>query len=95
MKLGHNQLQGTDSLGWMYIYGDSPAIVFYPDYIVSFQHYKYRIAVALHGLVHGVIHYFIYKMMKAVDAGSANIHTRPLSYCFKAFKNLDILSGIV
>jgi hypothetical protein len=95
MKLGHDQLQGADPFGGMYVYRNTPAIILHPDYVFPFQYHEDRIAVTLHGLVHRIVHHFVYQMMKPVDACGPNIHTRPLAYGLNALEDLDIFCGII
>jgi hypothetical protein len=95
MELGHNQFQGADPFCGVYVHGNTPAIVLYPDNIVPFQDNQNRIAVALHGLVYGVVYHLVYKVVKAVYTGCPDIHTRPFAYSFQTFKNLDVLCRIV
>jgi hypothetical protein len=95
MELGHNQFQGADPFCGVYVHGDTTAIVLYPDNVVPFQDNQNRVAVALHGLVYGVVYHLVYKVMKAVYTGCSDIHTRPFTYSFQTFKNLDVLSRVV
>ena len=47
--------------------------------------------IARKGFVDGVIDNFINKVMETLRAGGADIHTGSFSYCFKSFKDLDLV----
>jgi hypothetical protein len=50
---------------------------------------------ALHGLVHGVVHHLKYQMMKTVNPGGSYIHSGAFSHRFQALEHLNVLGRII
>jgi hypothetical protein len=92
VKPGHNQFQGAYLLGGVDIHRDSPAVVFHPDHIVSFQDHQDSVTIALHGLIDRIVHHFKYQMMETVNAGGPDIHSGTLPDRLQSLEHLNILS---
>ena len=91
MENGENNGYRRDSEFCMDTYGDSSAVIGYTDEI-SRKEFDVDIgAVSCQCFVDGVIHYFVNKVMKTLGTGGTDIHTGSFSYCFKSFKDLDLV----
>ena len=82
---GEYHLHGGKSGLFLYVYRDSTAIVNDRDGIVLVDlHINVRTESGQR-LIYGIVHDFIYKMMKSSGRGAAYIHSRPFPYCFQSF----------
>jgi hypothetical protein len=95
MEPGHNKLQGAYMFGGMDVHRDAPAVIFHPDHVIALQHHEDRVAVALHGLVDGIVHHLVYQVVKAVYTRSSYVHARPLTDGLQTLEDLDMLGGII
>ena len=64
MQLGHDYLYGRNTEFGVYIHRNTTPVVAYGDTVVHVQNHFHMGTVPGHGLVDGVVHYFIHKMMQ-------------------------------
>jgi hypothetical protein len=91
MKNGENNGYRRNSEFCVDTDGDSSAVIRYTDKVSGKNFYVDIGAIARKGFVDGVVDNFINKVMKTLGAGGADIHTGSFSYCFKSFKDLDLV----
>jgi hypothetical protein len=84
MELGHDQLQGGDALLGMDAHGDAAAIVLDPNDVILLEDDDNVSAVTGQGLVDGVVHDLVDKVVKTIDSGGTDIHARALADSFEA-----------
>ena len=66
---GHDGLEGGDAGGVVLVHGDSPAVVLHGDGAVFGDADGDGVAVAGHGLVHGVVDYLVDEVVDAAQVG--------------------------
>ena len=71
--------------------GNSSAVVRYTDNVIRKKFHVNICAITCQCFVDGVIDNFVNKVMKTLWTGGTDIHTGSFSYCFKSFKNLDLV----
>ncbi len=87
VQFGHDHLYGGHAELGMNIHGNAASVVAHGDTVVHVQDHFHMGAVSGHGLVNGVIHHFIDKMMQPVRIGTAYIHGRALAHRRQTFQN--------
>ena len=91
MKNGENNGYCRDSEFCVDTDGDSSAVIRYTNK-VSGKDFNIDIgAITRKGFVDCVVDNFINKVMKTFRSGGTDIHTGSFSYCFKSFKDLDLV----
>ena len=73
----------------------SPAIVSDSNRIIFMNCHINCITISCKCFIHGIVHNFIYHMMKTSAGSSANIHSRNLPDSFQSFQNLNLIRGIL
>ncbi|GLX94839.1 hypothetical protein Hesp01_27890 [Herbidospora sp. NBRC 101105] len=68
---------------------DAPAVVHDPHAVVGEQGDLDGVAVSGQGLVDGVVHNLVHKVVETTLSGRADVHTRALANRLKTFENGD------
>ena len=85
VELCKHNLGGGDSFRLMNVHGNTAAIVDYCDAIIDVNRYVNLVAITGQSLVNGVIHNFIYEVMKSPFTGVTDVHSWALSDRFQPF----------
>ena len=85
VEYGKYYLHGGESCFFLYVHRDPAAVVNDCDGIVLVDLHIDVCAESGQRLVHGIVHDFIYKMVKSSGRSAAYIHSRPFPYCFQSF----------
>src|SRR5262245_1562369 len=89
MEFRHHHLGGGHFLSGMHVHGNPAAVVLHGDGIVDMDGHLDLIAETGQGLVNGVVHHLINKMMKARTCRGADVHGRPLSNRLQPLQDFD------
>ena len=92
---GHDGLEGGDAGEGVLVDGDAPAVVRHGDRAVSGDADGDGVAVAGHGLVHGVVDYLVDEVVDAALAGRADVHAGSLPDGLQPLEDLDVAGGVV
>src|SRR6056297_893401 len=95
MQLRHDDLQGRGLVHGMRFHRDTPAIVNNLDGIITPYGHHYGITMPGKGLVYGVIHNLVHKVMQTIPIGGTDIHCGSFPDRFQAFKDLYITSAVI
>ena len=90
MKNGHDHFQCRLLLLFVEIYRNTTTVILYSDGVVLIDGHLDVVAIAGHGLVNGVVYYFVNQMMQTVLADVANVHGRTFTDSFQTFQHLDV-----
>ena len=87
-------LQGRLARAGMDIGGNAAAVVGDRGGAVGTETYKDFVAVAGEGLINGVIHHLIHKVMQTPGTGGADVHARALAHRLKPLKDLNLIGAV-
>ncbi len=85
VQFGHCDFRRRNSLGFVNIHRDAPAVVFHDDAVVHPDFNGNGITEPRRRLVNAVVDDFIHQVMKAFFAGGTDIHGRTLANRFQTF----------
>ena len=74
---------------------DPPSVILYRDRIVLVDDYVNFRAITCQCFVYGVVHDFIYQMVKAFFIHVADVHGRAFAYGLQSFKYLDAVGTVI
>ncbi len=89
VKRGHNDFEGRDFLFGVFFDRDASAVVGHGDGFIFADFDNNVVAEAAHGLVDGVVDYFVDHVVEAALAGVADIHRGSASDRLESFEDLD------
>ena len=95
MKGGHNQFQGGYLFDGVLIHRNTPAIVLNSNRVIFMDGHADFCTVAGKGLINGVIHHLINKVVQSLFSSIANVHGRSFAYCLKTVKYLYLISAVI
>ena len=98
MQLGQHHLHCGHHLAVAnghHVDGNAAAIVDDRDGVVDVDDDVDLLCVSGERLVHGVVNYFVNKMVQPHLACRADVHGRPKANSLKAFEDLDVFAGVV
>jgi hypothetical protein len=95
MQDGHDHLDRGFVFGGVHVHGNATAVVDDLNAAVRLEHYLYMCAVAGQGLVHGVVHHFVDKVVESPRSRGADVHARALPHCLEAFKDSNVAGAVL
>ena len=94
MEHGIHHLQGGPAGLGLDVHGDAPAVVGDGDGVARVDGDGDVLAVARQGLVDGVVHNLIDKVVQTRRGGGADIHTGALAHRLQTLQHLNLLSAV-
>jgi hypothetical protein len=94
MELGENNLCGRASFIGMDVGRYSSPVVYHGTTSVKVDEHVDVLAISGKAFIDAVVDDLIDKMVKALDARRADIHSRPFPYGIQALQHLDILGSV-
>jgi len=79
----------------MYLSWDSSAVVLNSDAVVDVESDFDVCALSSEGFVHRIIDDLKDEMVEPPLCGIANVHSRPLAYCFESFKDFNLARSVI
>ena len=89
-----NDFYRRNALFFVYARGNTSSVIPYRTRTVFFDSYGNGIAVACESLVHGVVHYLFYEMVKPSFVRRGYIHAGAFSDVFESFENLYLVRAV-
>ena len=90
----HNDFYRRNAFFFVYARGNTSSVIPYRTRTVFFDSYGNGIAVACESLVHGVVHYLFYEMVKPSFVRRGYIHAGAFSDVFESFENLYLVRAV-
>ena len=95
VKDGEHNLNGWNFFLRVLVNGNTAAIVNNSDGVVLMDGNLDVVTIASKSFIYCVVNNLVHQMVKAARTGRANVHTRALAHCFKAFQDLNVLAAVV
>ena len=90
VKHGHHHFECRFVQFFVHVHRYAAPVVAHRHGIVGVDAHFYFVAIPCQCFVDGVVHHFRHQVVHTLHVGVANIHSRALTHCFKAFKHLDV-----
>ena len=95
MKDGKYNLYRRNPCFFLYIYGNTAAVINHGNGVVLIDKNLDGITISRQCLIYRIVYNLINQMVKAPGRGAADIHTGTLSYCLKSFQDLDLICSVL
>ncbi len=76
MEFGHHDLNCRATFPFMYVYGDSPSIVFHGYAVIYMNRYLNSVTVSRKRFIDTIVNEFLNKAVKSLRRGISNVHRR-------------------
>ena len=74
---------------------DTSSVIYNCDRIILIDRHINSITKTSQSFIHRIVYDLVDQVMKTSGRGTSNIHTRPFSYRFQAFQNLDLVGAVL